>query len=734
MQIPIDELIVHWPFRMVYKEQYEYLRLLKKIVDSGSQGIIEMPTGSGKTISLFAFAYSYKIKYPEKIQKIVFCTRTLTQLQKATEEMRKVEEHFRKKNLGTLKSQVISARRNLCLNESAKNGKTSEKIDSTCKRLTKFKNPTSCSYYDAFEKIKDFEPFRSQETLNIEDLLEIGKEHHICPYYSSRKLLEKSDIILCNYPYVIDPNSNGKLIDSLTDKSLIIIDEAHNIDNNCVDALTHEMDKFTIDMAKKNLEILRSKCDNVIQNNFDLLEHEYNKIVSQVRENTDQVAHPKVKNLEKITSDEIKKSDMIPGNLRKAEHFFAFTKRLLTFFSNFIKSKNNEVFDTSSFLFQLKSEAKIDEQSLKFCKRRLEVLLSTISYLEFEEIVPLIHVFEFCETLVTYSDGFKVIYEPFYDTGKKIMPILKLVCLDSSIAMQALQEKVGSIILTSGTMSPVDLYVKILGLKTTISASLQPVNSRNNISPLIVTRASDGTPLSTSFAERGNSIVYKNYGELLLEAAKTIPDGIVMFFPSYVYIEEIIVEWDKLALIEEILKYKLIFMEKKNQTEMDEIIANYTEAIERGRGAIFICVARGKVSEGIDFKDHLGRCSIVAGIPYQYTKSRSLLCRTEYLEKRFGLSPGDFITFDAIRQTAQCLGRVIRGKNDYGIMILADNRYNDHKLKALPEWIKTYLSEEKSNLHISIAKVMMKKFHLSMSAKEETDRNSYYLGEDFLIM
>lgn len=32
----------------------------------------------------------------------------------------------------------------------------------------------------------------------------------------------------------------------------------------------------------------------------------------------------------------------------------------------------------------------------------------------------------------------------------------------------------------------------------------------------------------------------------------------------------------------------------------------------------------------------------------------------------------DFLTFDAMRHAAQCVGRVIRGKTDYGIMIFAD--------------------------------------------------------------
>ena len=44
----------------------------------------------------------------------------------------------------------------------------------------------------------------------------------------------------------------------------------------------------------------------------------------------------------------------------------------------------------------------------------------------------------------------------------------------------------------------------------------------------------------------------------------------------------------------------------------------------------------------------------------------------EYLKKEKGIHEADFLKFDAMRQSAQCLGRVIRRKNDYGLMILAD--------------------------------------------------------------
>lgn len=36
----------------------------------------------------------------------------------------------------------------------------------------------------------------------------------------------------------------------------------------------------------------------------------------------------------------------------------------------------------------------------------------------------------------------------------------------------------------------------------------------------------------------------------------------------------------------------------------------------RSRGAILCCVARGKVSEGIDFADEMARAVVVIGVPY----------------------------------------------------------------------------------------------------------------------
>ena len=55
---------------------------------------------------------------------------------------------------------------------------------------------------------------------------------------------------------------------------------------------------------------------------------------------------------------------------------------------------------------------------------------------------------------------------------------------------------------------------------------------------------------------------------------------------------------------------------------------------------------------------------------------------------------GDFLTFDALRQSAQCVGRVIRSKTDYGLVVFADSRYaRADKRSRLPPWVQQFMSQ-----------------------------------------
>ena len=210
--------------------------------------------------------------------------------------------------------------------------------------------------------------------------------------------------------------------------------------------------------------------------------------------------------------------------------------------------------------------------------------------------------------------------------------------------------------------------------------------------PLIVTKGSDQVPITSKFDLRSDLSVIHNYGRLLVELCSVVPDGVVGFFTSYRYMEDIVAAWKELGVIEQLLQLKLIFIETKDIVETTLALDSYKRACECGRGALFLSVARGKVAEGIDFDRHFGRCVVIFGIPFQYTLSRVLRCRLEYLRQHFQLSEADFLSFDALRQTAQCVGRVIRSKTDYGLMIFADQRFNRvDKRNKLPRWITQFM-------------------------------------------
>ena len=142
-----------------------------------------------------------------------------------------------------------------------------------------------------------------------------------------------------------------------------------------------------------------------------------------------------------------------------------------------------------------------------------------------------------------------------------------------------------------------------------------PAN-RNPISPIIVTKGVDQIAMSSKFEERENQGNIRNYGNLIIELSQTVPDGIVCFFTSYKYMEHMIVQWNNMKTLSKVLENKLIYIETPDNLETSLALENYKKACDNGRGAVFFSIARGKVSEGVDFAGHYGRCVVVFGIPY----------------------------------------------------------------------------------------------------------------------
>lgn len=67
--------------------------------------------------------------------------------------------------------------------------------------------------------------------------------------------------------------------------------------------------------------------------------------------------------------------------------------------------------------------------------------------------------------------------------------------------------------------------------------------------------------VSTRYEQRLEEGNLRNYGRLIVDLASVVPDGLVVFFVSYSYMDYVIARWHEDGLLEELMAHKLIFIE-----------------------------------------------------------------------------------------------------------------------------------------------------------------------------
>ena len=83
----------------------------------------------------------------------------------------------------------------------------------------------------------------------------------------------------------------------------------------------------------------------------------------------------------------------------------------------------------------------------------------------------------FATLVSTYQKGFILILEPFENDHDTVPnPIFHLTCMDATIAMKPIFDRFSSVIITSGTLSPMDLYPTLLGFRPIVMESYQMVS------------------------------------------------------------------------------------------------------------------------------------------------------------------------------------------------------------------------------------------------------------------
>ncbi|KAM3079678.1 TFIIH/NER complex ATP-dependent 5'-3' DNA helicase subunit [Clarireedia jacksonii] len=722
MKFNIDDLPVLFPYPRIYPEQYAYMCDLKRTLDAGGHCVLEMPSGTGKTISLLSLIVAYQQYYPEH-RKLIYCSRTMSEIEKALAELKALMK-YRAEQLGhteEFRGLGLTSRKNLCLHPSVKREKSGAVVDARCRSLTagfvkekkeRGEDVPVCIYHDNLDLLEPHNLIPNG-VWTLDGIMRYGEEHKQCPYFTSRRMMSFCNVIIYSYHYLLDPKIAERVSKELSKDCIVVFDEAHNIDNVCIESLSTDITDDSLRKATRGAQNLENRISDLRDSDSEKLKDEYAKLVEGLRDADEARDEDAFMSNPALPDDLLKEA--VPGNIRRAEHFVAFLKRFIEYLKTRMKVRQVISETPASFLAHLKEYTFIEKKPLRFCAERLTSLVRTLELTNIEDYQPLQEVATFATLVATYEKGFLLILEPYEtDTAEVPNPVLHFTCLDAAIAIKPVFERFSSVIITSGTISPLEMYPKMLNFDCVVQESYPMTLARRSFLPMIVTRGSDQVAISSGFKVRNEPSVVRNYGNLLTEMSKLTPDGMVVFFPSYLYMESIISMWQGMGILDEVWKYKLILVETPDAQETSLALETYRTACCNGRGAILLCVARGKVSEGIDFDHQYGRTVLCIGVPFQYTESRILKARLEFLRETYRIRENDFLSFDAMRHAAQCLGRVLRGKDDYGIMVLADRRFLK-KRNQLPKWINQALLESEVNLSTDMAVGTAKKFLRNMA-------------------
>lgn len=235
------------------KYQEQIVEIITKCLHEQKNLVLEAPAGTGKTICVLAPCISFAV---ENELGVIYVTRTNSQQRQAIEELKKISGKVDMRATG------IQGRANMCLLietvPSLKNG-SNEEISRICasrkkKSIEAMRGKevqNRCIFFENF--LIDKENLHFDRVVSAEELVAFGREHGVCPYEINKMLLKKSQVAIAPYIYIFDEFLREKFLAWYSfppEKTILIIDEAHNLPDFCRELLSFSLSLKTVRAGK----------------------------------------------------------------------------------------------------------------------------------------------------------------------------------------------------------------------------------------------------------------------------------------------------------------------------------------------------------------------------------------------------------------------------------------------------------------------------------------------------
>ena len=255
--------------------------------------------------------------------------------------------------------------------------------------------------------------------------------------------------------------------------------------------------------------------------------------------------------------------------------------------------------------------------------------------------------------------------------GRARHPALNIRNLDPGPLLKPRWEAARSATLFSATLRPMDYMSQLLGLPDN-TARLE-VPSPFDASQLSVRVAAH---ISTRYNDRDGSL--DRVVDVMATQYAERPGNYLAFFSSFDYLRQ------AFERLQERHPAVAAWAQSRgmNEPERDAFVARFTE---EGQGIGF-AVLGGAFGEGIDLPGRrlIGAFIATLGMPQVNPVNERLRLR---MQARFGRGHDYAYLFPGVQKVVQAAGRVIRGPEDEGVVVLMDDRFNRAEVRRLlPPW------------------------------------------------